>query len=296
MTISSMTGFARSDGETADLRWSCEARSVNNRGLDIRCRLPPRFESLETAVRTMVGERFSRGSIQLTVTLTRSRAAEPEIRLNQHVLSQILTAVKALQDAPGVQPPRLDGLLSLKGVLELEEPEETEAERARREAALLTGVALALDQLKSARRGEGQHLSEIVGQHIARIEALTAEARAEAAKLPEILRARLKDQVATLLDTGAQLDAGRLAQELALLATKADVTEEIDRLTAHVGQARKLLNTGEPVGRKLDFLTQEFNREANTLCSKSALGELTRIGLDLKSVVDQMREQVQNVE
>ncbi len=296
MTISSMTGFARSDGESSDLRWTCEVRSVNNRGLDIRCRLPPRFESLETAVRTLVGERFTRGSVQLTLTLARVQAAEPEIRLNQNILAQILTAVKALQDTPGVAPPRLDGLLALKGVIEVEEPEESEGMRAGREAALLTGVANALDQLRSARRAEGRHLADILTQHVARIEALTGEARAEAAKVPEALRARLKEQVSLVLDSGAPLDPGRLAQELALLAAKADVTEEIDRLTAHLYQARELLAADEPVGRKLDFLVQEFNREANTLCSKSALGELTRIGLDLKAVIDQMREQVQNVE
>ena len=295
MTLSSMTGFARADGETPDMRWTCEARSVNNRGLDIRSRLPPRFESLETAIRTLVSERFQRGSIQLTLTLVRNKTAEPQVRLNQNVLAQILTAVRALQETPGVQPPSLDGLLALKGVLDVEEQEESESERAHREAALLTGIAQALDRLKVARRAEGQHLSEIVSQQIGRIETLTKAARAETGNLKEVMRARLREQVAMLLDSGAP-DPARLAQEVALLATRADITEELDRLMAHVAQARALLGDGQPVGRKLDFLTQEFNREANTLCSKSALGELTRIGLELKAVIDQLREQVQNVE
>lgn len=295
MALSSMTGFARTEGEHGTTRWVCEVRSLNGRGLDLRCRLAPGLEGLEPAIRTLAAERFSRGSIQLTLNLA-SRAGPVEMRLNRKALDQVLRILRELQGEPGVAPARLDWLLTLKGVLEIAEPQESEAERAAREAALLTGVAEAFDRLKTARRGEGRQLRDILSTQLARVADTVDKARRSAAAAPEAIKTRLKEQLTLLLDAQPKLDAERLAQEAALLAAKADIMEELDRLDAHVAQARTLLQADEPVGRKLEFLTQEFMREANTLCSKSQAIELTRLGLDLKATIDQLREQIQNVE
>lgn len=290
-----MTGFARTEGEHATARWVCEVRSLNGRGLDMRCRLAAGHESLEPAIRTLAGERFSRGSIQLTLSLA-SRAGPVEMRLNREALDQVLRLLRELQDEPGVAPARLDGLLMLKGVLEIAELQEGEAERAAREAALLTGIAEAFDRLKTARRGEGRKLFDVLSTQVTRVAEIVAKVRRSAVAAPEAIKARLKEQLTLLLDAQPKLDAERLAQEAALLAAKADIMEELDRLDAHIEQARALLRADEAVGRKLEFLTQELMREANTLCAKSQAIELTRLGLDLKAVIDQLREQIQNVE
>jgi uncharacterized protein (TIGR00255 family) len=290
-----MTGFARTEGEHGATRWVCEVRSLNGRGLDIRCRLAPGLEGLEPAIRTLTAERFSRGSLQLALNII-SRAGPVELRLNREALDQVLKLLREFQGVSGVAPARLDGLLMLKGVLEAVEPEESEAARAAREAALLTGIAEALDQLKSARRGEGRQLAEILSAQLARVARIVESARRSAAAAPEAIKARLKEQLQLLLDAQPKLDPERLAQEAALLAAKADIMEELDRLDAHISQAQTLLRADEPVGRKLEFLTQELMREANTLCAKSQAIELTRLGLDLKAAIDQLREQIQNVE
>jgi uncharacterized protein (TIGR00255 family) len=293
--LMSMTGFARRTGEVRDLRWACEVKSLNGRGLDIRCRLPPSFDALEAPVRTLVQERFARGTINVNLSLDRLSGGA-ELRLNRPVLDQVLRIASELEHLRGVTPARLDGLLALKGVLDIAEPAEDPQGLALREAALLQGIADTLDGLKSARKSEGAHLSTIIEGHIARIAQLSAEARRLAEGLQDTIRGRIKSQVAALLEAQATLDPARLAQETALIFARGDVTEELDRITAHVAQARTLAASGEPAGRRFEFLAQEFNREANTLCSKSISVELTRTGLELKAVIDQFREQIQNVE
>jgi uncharacterized protein (TIGR00255 family) len=293
--LMSMTGFARGAGETRDLRWTCEAKSLNGKGLDIRCRLPASFESLEAAVRTLAQERFARGTLNITLTVERVTGSA-EIRLNRSVLDQLLKIASELEHVEGIAKARLDGLLAMKGVLDVVEPAPDEAALALREAAMLQGIADTLGRLKQARKAEGQHLTGIITAHITKIETLSADARRIAAGLQETVRERIAAQVAALIEASPQLDPARLAQETALIFTRADVTEELDRLDAHVAQARVLIASDEPAGRRFEFLAQEFNREANTLCSKSITMELTRLGLDLKAVIDQFREQIQNVE
>ena len=293
--LTSMTGFARGSGETLDLRWVCEAKSLNGRGLDIRCRMPASFEQLEAPARTLVSERFARGTINVALSVERLTGAA-EIRLNRPVLDQLLRIAVELGPLGGIAPARLDGLLAMKGVLDIVEPAPDEAQLAMREANLLQAIALTLDKLQSARRAEGQHLANVIGGHIGRIEAFSNEARRLVPGLQETIRSRIKEQVAALLEAGPQLDPSRLAQETALIFTKGDITEELDRLDAHIAQARALAAGAEPVGRRFEFLAQEFHREANTLCSKSISVELTRLGLELKAVIDQFREQIQNVE
>jgi len=293
--LMSMTGFARRTGEIRDLRWACEVKSLNGRGLDIRCRLPPSFDALEAPARTLAQERFARGTIHINLSLERVSGG-PELRLNRAVLDQVLRIAAELEHLPGVTPARLDGLLGLKGVLDIAEPAEDQQGVALREAGLLQGVADALDSLKAARKAEGTHLSSIIEGHIARIAQLAGKARRLAGGLQETIRTRIKTQVAALLEAQTPLDPARLAQETALIFARGDITEELDRLDAHVAQARELASSGEPTGRRFEFLAQEFNREANTLCSKSISVELTRVGLDLKTVIDQFREQIQNVE
>jgi len=295
VTVSSMTGFARGSGDHGELHWACEIKSVNGRGLDVRCRLPPGFEALELPVRTLAAERLARGSIQINLTMER-RAGEAQLRINRPLLEQILKITAELGHLEGVAAARLDGILSLRGVLEFGDADPSEAERGALEASLLRDVADALDQLAAARKAEGRHLCKVIGDQISQIENLTGEASRLVSGAPEVYRARIKEQVALLLESTSALDPARLAQEAALIASRGDVTEELDRLRAHTQGARDLLAGSGPSGRKLEFLAQEFNREANTLCSKSSSVELTRIGLDLKAVIDQFREQIQNVE
>ena len=295
MTIKSMTGFARSDGAAGPLSWHWEVRSVNGRGLDMRLRLPPGHENLEPRVREAVSRRIVRGNVTINLSVRRSEG-ETRLRLNEGALAQVLVALDTLRTRLETAPPQAEALLAIKGVLEVVEPEEGEAEQQARTSALLAGLAEALDSMVGARAAEGAHLRAIVLEQIAAIERLVAVVAASPARAPEAIRQRLKDQVERLLATGATLDEGRLYQEAALLATRADVEEELKRLGAHIASARELLASRDPAGRRLDFLAQEFNREANTLCSKSTDPETTRAGLELKAVIDQMREQVQNIE
>ena len=295
MTIKSMTGFARADGAAGPVSWHWELRSVNGRGLDIRLRVPPGFESLEPRIREAVGKRVSRGS--LTVNLSVKRAhGQTEIRLNEVALKQVLAAVETLRGAAAVGPPSAEALLNVRGVLELVEPEESEAEAAARAEAMLASLDAALDGMVRARADEGGHLKAIVVRQLAEIERLVDGVERSPSRAPAAVRQRLKEQVGRLLEAGVTLDEARLYQEAALLAARADVEEELKRLAAHVAAARELLDSKEPAGRRLDFLAQEFNREANTLCSKAYDAETTRAGLELKAVIDQMREQVQNIE
>lgn len=300
MTVSSMTGFARAAGDQGVHSWIWEARSVNGKGLDVRCRLPVGVEVLETEVRAAAAKRFARGSVSLTLTTKRASGAL-DVSINQDFLERLGQITKQVADHLNVEPPRLDGLLAVKGVLDFSEPEEGDAEKEALKLAMMVSLEQVLDQLAEARDAEGERTDGVLRGHISDLDALIGQSRNTAATQPEAQRARLKQRVDALLEAVPSLAEDglaedRLAQEVALLITRADVTEELDRLSAHVVAARELLDGKGSVGRKLEFLSQEFNREANTLCSKSADMELTRIGLELKSVIDRFREQVANIE
>jgi uncharacterized protein (TIGR00255 family) len=293
-----MTGFARREGGDARVTWSWEIKSVNGRSLDVRCRVPSGHERLEAAARAALPKACARGNVSIALSVGRGDVA-PGLRVNRDLLDQVIALAGELETSLGsgrVAPPRLDGLLAIRGVLETANEDEPAEETAAREAAMQGDLEAALDDLVAARRGEGTHLKAAVEAHLTTVETLTAAAAACAATQPDALRERLKTQVEALLDSVPALSEDRLAQEAALLIARGDVREELDRLGAHVAAARALLAEGGTVGRRLDFLCQEFNREANTLCSKSSDVGLTRIGLDLKSAIEQLREQVQNIE
>lgn len=295
MSLKSMTGFGRADGTFGAISWTWEARSVNGRGLDVRLRVPPGSDALEPRVREAVARRFARGSIAINLQIQREAGAS-EIRLNQAALEQVLKAAEHIQALTGYKRPRVEGLLALKGVLETVEPIEDEASLKARHGAMIASLETALSELAQARAGEGERLSAVLTDQLVGIEHLVAEVDASPSRTPAAIATRIGEQVHRLLDTGAQLDPDRLHQEAVLIATRADVEEELQRLKAHVAAARDLLTETGPAGRKLDFLTQEFNREANTLCSKANATDVTRAGLALKALIDQMREQVQNIE
>ena len=291
----SMTGFAESSGAHEGLRWRWEAKSVNGRGLDIRLRTPPGFESLEQPSRMLVTERFRRGSLQASLTVEQQDNVRG-LRVDAAALASAVKIAREIAAETGLEPARIDGLLALKGVIVQEEQGLADPlQRADRDAAILKSLADALDALCKARANEGTKLQALLTAQINDVERFTNEAAGMAAAQPAALRKRLQDQISDML-AGGSLPEERLAQEAALLASRADIREELDRLHAHVQDARALLAGGENVGRKLDFLAQEFNREANTLCSKSADIAITRTGLALKAVIDQFREQAQNVE
>jgi uncharacterized protein (TIGR00255 family) len=295
MTVVSMTGFAEAHGAHEAARWRWEVKSVNGRGLELRLRMPPGFDGIEIAARTLAAERFKRGNIQATLTME-PREETRGLKVDPVALNAAVRLAKQIADETGLAPARADGILSLKGVIVQDEAAVmTPEERAARDAAMLKSVAMAFDSLRRARRTEGAKLAAVLNSQIDEIETLTQEASRLSAAQPAALRDKLAAQVKELM-AGTQLSEERLTQEVALLATRADIREELDRLDAHVHEARVLLSSGEAVGRKLDFLAQEFNREANTLCSKSSDIALTRTGLALKHVIDQFREQAQNVE
>ncbi len=293
MTAVSMTGFARARGTEGDLDWTWELKSVNGKGLELRFRLPPGCDGLEVAARQAVQSRLKRGSVQASLTLSQREVA-PKLAINPEALAAVAEAIRSLEAAMHVQPPTADGLLRIKGVIDEQPVSEIDVEA--RDRVLLLSLTEALDALVKARTEEGARIGEVLNAQLARIADITAQARSLAALAPEAVKRRLADQVAKLVEASSTLNADRLHQEAALLAGKADVTEELDRLNAHVAQARDLLSANEPAGRRLDFLCQEFTREANTLCSKSYDITLTRLGLDLKAVIEQFREQVQNIE
>ena len=295
MTLNSMTGFASRDGLSGAAAWHWELRSVNSRGLDIRLRLPPGFEGLEPRVREAVGKHLTRGSVAVNLSARRTDGGL-EIKLNEPALRQVLAALENLKRLVEVAPPSAEALLGIKGVLELSEPEDSAEVAAARSDAMLADLEAALVDLVVVRRQEGQRLEAIVNDQLAGIERLTLAIAALPARSVEAVRARLKEQVARLLEVNSNFEETRLYQEAAMLAARADVEEELKRIISHVTAARELIGAGVPAGRRLDFLAQELNREANTLCSKSNDEETTRAGLELKAVIDQMREQVQNIE
>ena len=298
--VQSMTGFARSEGRLGaptPLAWVWEARSVNNKGLDVRLRVPPGFESLDPGARQIVAESISRGSVSFNLTITVEQDTG-DVRINEPLLDRLigLAAEKAKSLPAGISPAQLDGLMSIKGVIEAHTSTVAAEAAAARDRALLDGLKRAVADLNRARHQEGDRLVPIIKGQLATIADLVGRAGASAAAQPETLKAKLGRQIAELGDSVPALTPERFAQEVALLLVKGDIREEIDRLTAHIAQARDLIAQGGPCGRRLDFLSQEFNREANTLCSKSQDVALTRIGLDLKATIDQFREQIQNLE
>ena len=295
MALSSMTGFARGQGGGGSYAWAWELKSVNSKGLDLKLRLPPGWEAVEPGVRARASEVLSRGSVFANLAVSREGIV-PVARINEPALNAVLAALKGLEGKVAGAPPSLDGILALKGVMEVSEAEESESERSAAEAAVVAGFGEALKGLAEMRRIEGQALGKILSARLSEIGALAARAEAAPGRKPEAIKARLAEQVATLLEASQRFDADRLHQEAIMLATKIDIREELDRLAAHVAQAKKLTADGGPIGRKLDFLSQELNRESNTLCSKANDLELTNIGLELKAVVEQFREQVQNLE
>ena len=291
-----MTGFARAEGGDGDLRWTWEVKSVNGRNLDMRVRVPTGFEALEPAVRAAVPEKLKRGNVAVGLVLTRGQQPA-RARINRELLDQVIALADEVRQRLKTEAPRPDGLLAVRGVVELAEEEDlSEERREARIQQMSADFTKALAALAQTRREEGARLAAIVAQQLNDIERYCTAAAASAAAQPAGLQARLKQQLDLLLGTSPALPEERLAQELALLITKADVREELDRLGVHIAAARKLLKDGGAVGRKFDFLCQEFNREANTLCSKSSDSDLTAIGLDLKASIDQLREQVQNIE
>jgi uncharacterized protein (TIGR00255 family) len=296
LPINSMTGFADSRGSHGGLRWRWEAKSVNGRGLDFRFRAAMGYEGLEVGARTLAAERFKRGSLQVVLTVAADEGTRG-FRVDAAALADAVRIAKRVAEETGLAPARVDGLLALKGVVVQEENAALNDEaRMARDAVLLASLADAFDLLVGARGAEGAKLEAILLRQIGDIERLTAEAGALAAQQPLILRERMMAQLKELLTPGGNLPEERIAQEVAMLAAKADLREELDRLSAHCQEARTLISGKDPAGRKLDFLAQEFNREANTLCSKSSDIQLTHVGLALKAVIDQFREQVQNVE
>jgi uncharacterized protein (TIGR00255 family) len=295
MALSSMTGFARSHGASGPYSFEWELKSVNAKGLDLRLRLPQGWDELEAFAKKRAAEVLSRGTVYANLTVKRADAGST-VRVNEDVLASILKIATALSGKIDAVAPSIDGLLSIKGVIEMVEPESDEAEDKAAKDAAAAAFEAALKNLVEMRRREGETLGQILSQRIGEIEVLAAKAEASPGRKPEAIKARLAEQVAALLDTSDRFDPDRLTQEALLIAAKADVREELDRIASHIAQTREMLGKGGPVGRRLDFLAQEFHREVNTCCSKSNDIELTNTGLEMKNVVEQFREQVQNLE
>jgi uncharacterized protein (TIGR00255 family) len=295
MALSSMTGFARSHGASGPYAFEWELKSVNAKGFDFRTRLPQGWDDVEAAVRRRSAQVLSRGTVYANLTVKRSNAASV-IRINEDVLASILKVAADLSGRIDAVAPSIDGLLSIKGVLEVVEPESDDAEEQAAKAAVAEAFEQALRSLIDMREREGVALGQILSQRMDELERLASKAEAAPGRRPEAVRARLAEQIAALLDTSDRFDQDRLNQEAVLIATRADIREELDRIASHISQTRELIGAGGPIGRRLDFLAQEFNREVNTCCSKSNDLELTNIGLAMKNVVEQFREQVQNLE
>ena len=295
MALSSMTGFARSHGASGPYAFEWELKSVNAKGFDLRMRLPPGWDDLEAFAKKRAGEVLSRGTVYANLNVKRANAVSA-IRINEDVLASIVKVAGVLAGKIDAVAPSIDGLLAIKGVIEVVEPESDEAEDKAAKAAAGAAFDQALLDLVARRQREGVALGQILIQRMDEIERLANKAEAAPGRKPEAIRARLAEQIAALLESSDRFDPDRLNQEALLIAAKADIREELDRIASHISQARQMIGKGGPVGRRLDFLAQEFNREANTLCSKSADVNLTRVGLALKHTIDQFREQAQNVE
>lgn len=295
--INSMTGFASAQGAALDFNWSWEMRAVNAKGLDLRLRVPDWVDGLEVALRKQLGTALGRGNVTLNLRLHREDGGGAT-RLNRDLLTSVLHAMseieqEAMNQGLSLAPSTAADIVGLRGMLDAED---TQTDVAALRTVLIEDFQKVLEDFSAMRRTEGAALQDILTGQITEISRLVAAADTAAeARRPKTVEA-LKTALKNVVDATDDLDETRVAQELALLAVKSDITEEINRLQAHVDAAHGLIDAGGLVGRKLDFLMQEFNREANTLCSKSGDSALTAIGLDLKAVIDQLREQVQNVE
>jgi uncharacterized protein (TIGR00255 family) len=290
-----MTGFSRANGIHDGSSWAWEIRSVNGKGLDVRLRLPQGFEHLEIAVRKACGAHLNRGNLQVSLSL-RGQGRTPLPTVNTEALKSVLAAVGSIENTADVNKSSAAQILALRGVTEILEPEMDQAETEALDKALLVGLAEALKAMQNHRTAEGKELASVLLSQISQIESLTETAKTDPATNIETIRQRYAEQIASMQSQSGNLDQDRLHQEAAILATKADIREELDRLNAHTIAARDLIEKGSPVGRKLEFMAQEFNREANTLCSKANALSITETGLELKVVIDQFREQVLNVE
>ena len=295
MSFSSMTGFARQAGTTSLSSWVWELKSVNGKALDLRIRLPNGFDNLEILVRQQLLAHFRRGNIQISLSLTNLGSSE-QVKINQPLLEQYVAIAADLQNRLGATPPSPEGLLSLRGVIEIIPETMADDDRAQLDGHLLAGLKIAAQELLTVRHTEGARTRLQLESMISEIEGLIRRAAENSSRKAEAIQQRLKEQVERITNTSNAFDPDRLHQEAVILATRADIQEELDRLTTHIAAARDLMNSPEPVGRKFDFLAQEFNREANTLCSKSNDPGLTAVGLELKTLIDQLREQVQNIE
>jgi uncharacterized protein (TIGR00255 family) len=295
MALSSMTGFARGHGASGPYAFEWELKSVNAKGFDLRMRLPPGWDDLETFARKRAGEVLSRGTVYANLSVKRANAVST-IRINEEVLASIVKVAGVLAGKIDAVAPSIDGLLGIKGVIEVVEPESDEAEDKAAKAAATAAFEQALADLVEMRRREGVTLGQILIQRMDEIERLAKQAEAAPGRKPDAIKARLAEQIAALLESSDRFDPDRLNQEAIMIAAKADIREELDRIASHISQARQMIGKGGPVGRRLDFLAQEFNREVNTCCSKSNDLELTNTGLEMKNVVEQFREQVQNLE
>jgi uncharacterized protein (TIGR00255 family) len=295
MSVASMTGFARARGVLGPWSYAWELKSVNAKGLDLRVRVPPNFDAVEIKARAALSARLARGSVFASLTARRAEE-EGAARVNRRALDRLLGALDDLPLREGLRPPSLDGLLAIRGVVEIIEPEDDDAQRAALEDGILAALETATADLLASRRAEGAALAAVLHARLTSIAALGAQADALPGRQPEAIRQRLAQQIARLLEASDSLDPTRLHQEAVLLAVKADIREELDRLAAHVASGQKLLAQGGPIGRRLDFLAQELSRETNTLCAKSNDPALTGVGLALKIDVEQLREQVQNIE
>jgi uncharacterized protein (TIGR00255 family) len=295
MALSSMTGFARSNGASGPYAFEWELKSVNAKGFDLRMRLPPGWDDLEAFAKKRAGEVLSRGTVYANLNVKRSSAVST-IRINEDVLSSIVRVAGVLAGKIDAVAPSIDGLLAIKGVIEVVEPESDETEDKAAKAAASAAFEQALAELVEMRRREGVALGQILIQRMDEVETLAKKAEAAPGRKPEAIKTRLAEQIAALLEASDRFDSDRLNQEALLIAAKADIREELDRIASHISQVREMIGKGGPVGRRLDFLAQEFNREVNTCCSKSNDLELTNTGLEMKNVVEQFREQVQNLE
>ena len=295
MPLSSMTGFARSHGASGPYAFEWELKSVNAKGFDLRMRLPPGWDELEALAKKRAGELLSRGTVYANLNVKRTGAVST-VRINEDVLGSIVKVAGVLAGKIDAVAPSIDGLLAIKGVIEVVEPESNEAEDRAAKAAAAAAFEQALGDLVKMRQREGMTLGQILSQRMDEFEKLAKKAEAAPGRKPEAIRARLAEQIAALLDASERFDSDRLNQEAIMIAAKADIREELDRIASHISQAREMIGKGGPVGRRLDFLAQEFNREVNTCCSKSNDLELTNTGLEMKNVVEQFREQVQNLE
>ncbi|MEX0298714.1 MAG: YicC/YloC family endoribonuclease [Kordiimonas sp.] len=295
MTLQSMTGFARGAGSAHGHSWNWEIKSVNNKGLDVRTKYPSFLDGFDLVIKKTVSKALARGSVFISLTVE-SEDDDSQFIVHEERLKSLIEVASKYADAPGVSAAKLDGLLAIKGVVELTSAEMDKETRKGLETALLVSLKQVVSDLVASRTDEGARMQEVLDGQLQLISALATEARELTGDRLKAMHDRFAQQLKKLENTSGPVSDDKLAQEIAVIAVKADIQEELDRLDSHILEAKKFLSSEEAVGRRLDFLCQEFNREANTLCSKSGDTSLTKVGLELKAVIDQFREQIQNIE